>query len=144
MSDLVKFSTPTKINDKALVAIDTYKKTFQKQIKNEQNGILLRPSFGTEGVPTIVGVNYFKYNVNGLKLYSYRVDLLENPNVKTRLSIKTAVEKYLMELEPFKSKKPLFIIVIIIIFIQECPFRLKMWLFIHWNLVVIQKRKENC
>ena len=25
-----------------------------------------------------------------------------------------------MELEPFKSKKPLFIIVIIIIFIQEC------------------------
>lgn len=105
MSDLVKFSTPTKINDKALVAIDTYKKTFQKQIKNEQNGILLRPSFGTEGVPTIVGVNYFKYNVNGLKLYSYRVDLLEDPNVKTRLSIKTAVEKYLMELEPFKSKK---------------------------------------
>ena len=96
-------------------------KTFQKQIKNEQNGILLRPSFGTEGVPTIVGVNYFKYNVNGLKLYSYRVDLLEDPNVKTRLSIKTAVEKYLMELEPFKSKKPLFIIVIIIIFIQECP-----------------------
>lgn len=73
MSDLVKFSTPTKINDKALVAVDTYKKTFQKQIKNEQNGILLRPSFGTEGVPTIVGVNYFKYNVNGLKLYSYRV-----------------------------------------------------------------------
>ena len=80
----------------------------------------MRPSFGTEGVPTIVGVNYFKYNVNGLKLYSYRVDLLEDPNVKTRLSIKTAVEKYLMELEPFKSKKPLFIIVIIIIFIQEC------------------------
>lgn len=65
---------------------------------------MLRSSYGTAGIKTKVGVNYFKYNVVGLKLYSYRVDLEVDYNIKTKLTIKQAVERYLLDMELYKSK----------------------------------------
>ncbi|RCK55710.1 Protein argonaute PNH1 [Candida viswanathii] len=89
MSAAVEFarvSTPKQDN---LAAVAAYKKKFANEIKSDPYSILLRSSYGTAGIKTEVGVNYFKYNVAGLKL----------------LTVKQAVERSLLDMEPYKSKR---------------------------------------
>ncbi|KAL6450227.1 ago2 Protein argonaute-2 [Candida maltosa Xu316] len=104
MSTKVQFATPAEAQDN-LTSIAKYKQKFGTEIKSERFPILLRNSYGTKGIETEVGVNYFKYNVAGLKLYSYHVDLVVGSKIKTKLTVKQAIERYLFDLEPFKSKK---------------------------------------
>ncbi|KAG7661928.1 uncharacterized protein J8A68_004531 [[Candida] subhashii] len=96
-----KFDTQV-ANLDATKAITKFKKDFAGKISQDDHQILLRPGYGNVGIPTEVGVNFFKYAVAGLKLYSYHVDVKVSGRV--RLKIKGAVEK-LLEKEPFKSKR---------------------------------------
>lgn len=105
MSGAVEFAKIVTPKQDSIPAVNSYKKKFANEIKSDPYSILLRSSYGSAGVNTKVGVNYFKYNVTGLKLYSYRVELEIGSNVKTRLTTKQAVERYLFDLEPFKSKR---------------------------------------
>lgn len=104
MSVDVEFARVATPNEDSIVAVNAYRKKISTQIKSDGCSILLRSSYGTAGIKTKVGVNYFKYNVVGLKLYSYRVDLEVDYNIKTKLTIKQAVERYLLDMELYKSK----------------------------------------
>lgn len=105
MSTRVQFAQVATPNQDSIVSVNAYKTKFSTQIKGDACSILLRNSYGTAGIKTEVGVNYFKYNVVGLKLYSYRVDLEVDPNIKTKLTVKQAIERYLLDMEPYKSKR---------------------------------------
>ena len=103
-------------NESALNAIQSYKKKFATEIGNDSYKIQLRHDYGNLGVRTDVGTNYFKYQVAGLKLYMYFVEIQEEKEGKgtkegkpkskgPTLKIKDAVDNYLFNLEPFKSKR---------------------------------------
>ncbi|EGW35618.1 uncharacterized protein SPAPADRAFT_131355, partial [Spathaspora passalidarum NRRL Y-27907] len=89
-------------NTDALSTIAKFKKKHAAKIKEDDHQILLRPSYGSVGIPTNVGVNFFNYHVKELRLFSYHVDL--QSKVATKLKLKSAVAK-ILEAEPFKSKR---------------------------------------
>ncbi|KAI5962098.1 uncharacterized protein KGF55_003174 [Candida pseudojiufengensis] len=107
-------------NLNALPAIQSFEKTYADKIKNDPHQILLRRDYGSIGIPVDVGTNYLKYNVAGLKLYLYNVDFTDKEDanskkskngkeggkqIKPKLTIKQAMFDYILNEEPFKSKR---------------------------------------
>ncbi|KAI5953058.1 hypothetical protein KGF57_004050 [Candida theae] len=103
-------------NEDALSALQKYKSKYASEIEDEPYKIQLRPDYGSVGVKTEVGTNYFKYQVAGLKLYTYFVEDQEDPEKgdakekefkgkRPTLKVRDAVNNYLFTIEPFKSKR---------------------------------------
>ncbi|KAG5418837.1 TFC3 [Candida metapsilosis] len=103
-------------NEDALKALQKYKSEHSSEIESDAYKIALRHDYGSAGVKTEIGTNYFQYQVAGLKLYVYFVDVQEEGDKKDTkdkkfgkrptLKVKDAVSNYLFNIEPFKSKRP--------------------------------------
>ncbi|WLF80358.1 hypothetical protein PVL30_004135 [Lodderomyces elongisporus] len=121
--------TDKAVNADNLKSIAVYEKDYAKQISVDPNPILLRHDYGSAGAPVDIATNFLKYNVSNLKVYLYHADIQEEGDEgegaetgnsraknkkeksvsgirKPKMTVKQAVENYLFDLEPFKSKRP--------------------------------------